>query len=167
MADQASVSAGAARPGPGSSGPSLSNGTPERQVIGGIAGFGTDVATLAELQAQLALIDLKQWVAQVRLHVVLMASGLVVALGAVPVVLLGVAALVASAWNLSDAWAMVLTGGVVLTVTLLLVATAALKIGSSFSCFRRSREELTRNLAWIKTVLLYSGRSVARRGRSG
>jgi hypothetical protein len=44
------------------------------------------------------------------------------------------------------------------------VLIAALRMPRSFDSFRRSREELVRNITWIKTVLVHSGRS-APRGR--
>jgi len=159
MADQASVKD--SHPHPRSS----ANGAPEQQVVGGIAGFGSDIATLAELQVQLALSDLRESLQLALIPLALLVVGIIGVLGAVPVVLLGVAALLATALKISSAWAMLMTGGVVLAVAFVVVAVSASKIGPSFSSFRRSREELIRNLSWIRTVLLYSGRSAPRRVR--
>jgi hypothetical protein len=157
MADQASVKDGPTHPR------STGNGAPEQRVVGGITGFGSDIATLAELQAQLAVTDLKESLQKGLLPLGLVLVGVICVTGALPVLLMGVAGLLAAALKISLAWAMLMTGGVVLTVALVVVAVSASKIGPSFSSFRRSREELTRNLAWIRTVLLYSGRSTQRR----
>jgi hypothetical protein len=157
MADQASLKAG--KPNPRAEG----NGTPESQVVGGIAGFGTDIATLAELQTRLALLDLKASVQKAALSLGLFAAALIGLTGALPVALAGVAVLLAGALRISLAWSLLLTGGVVLAAALATLVVSASKIGPSFTTFRRSHEELTRNLAWIRTVLLYSGRPVPRR----
>jgi uncharacterized membrane protein YqjE len=168
MADQASLRGG--DPGAGGvdrgNGRGNGNGTPEGQIVGGIAEFGNDIANLAELQAKLAMIDLKECISQVRWALALIVLGLVFILGALPVALLGLAELIAAALHLGAGWAMLLTGGVVLAVAVAAVVASALRLGSGFSSsFRRSREELTRNLAWIRTVLLYSGRGMPRRVR--
>jgi len=155
MADQAAVSGGKTGSG--------TNGSPEGRVVGGLADFGNDVATLAELQGKLALIDFKECLAKALIPLALVAVGLIVLLGAVPVVLLGAAALLAAALKIGSGQAMLLTGGGVLVLTATVVIVAALKLGPAFSSFNRSREELSRNLAWIRTVVLYSGRSVPRR----
>jgi hypothetical protein len=138
---------------------------PEKQVLGGITEFGNDIANLAELQARLALIDLRDCLQKALVPVALVGAGLIALIGALPVALLGLAGLLASALKISQAAAQLLTGGVALAVALGTVAAAALRIGPTFQSFRRSREELTRNLAWIRTVLLYSGRDLPRRGR--
>ena len=159
MADQASVKDGHPNPR------SFANGAPEQQVVGGITGFGSDIATLAELQAELAVADLKEALQKASLSLALIVIGVICAIGALPVALLGVAALLATALKISSPWAMVLTGGGVLGVALVVVAVSITKVGPSFASFRRSREELARNLAWVRTVLLYSGRSTQRRVR--
>jgi len=155
MANQAALSGG--RPGSGS------NGSPEGRVVGGLADFGNDVATLAELQGKLALIDLKECLGKALIPLVLVAVGLIVLLGAVPVVLLGAAELLAAALRIGTGQATLITGAVVLVLAASVVTVAALKVGPAFSSFNRSCEELSRNIAWIRTVVLYSGRSVPRR----
>jgi hypothetical protein len=159
MADQATVRDGHAPAR------SSDDGAPEKQVLGGIAEFGNDIATLAELQARLAVHDLKKCLHKLMVPAGLVGAGLFAVIGALPVLLLGVAGLLASALKISPAAASLLTGGVVLVVALGTIAVAGWRIPASFSSFRQSREELTRNLAWIRTVLLYSGRDVPRRGR--
>jgi len=155
MADQASVRDG--NPG------SATNGSPEGRVVGGIAELGNDIATLVELQAKLFTIDMKECLGKLLIPVSLLGGGLVLLLGAVPVALLGIATLLASATALSPGWAMFLTGLVALALAAALMVVAAMRIGPSLSSFTRSSEELTRNLAWIRTVLVHSGRQVPRR----
>jgi uncharacterized membrane protein YqjE len=159
MADQASVRVGNTDP------VVHTNGTPEGRVVGGITEFGNDVVNLVELQAKLALLDLKDCASQVAKPLALVAGGLSLILGTIPVLLLGVAALVATALNISNGWAQILTGGIVLITSAIIVGVAAMRIVPSFSSFRRSSEEFQRNAAWLRTILLYSGRNVARRGR--
>jgi hypothetical protein len=126
MADQASVRAGYPDSGDSASVNGNGNGSPEGRVVGGITEFGNDIATLAELQAKLALIDLKECFAHARVPLALLVVGLIFILGAVPVVLLGVAALVADAMKISAAWAMLVTAGVALVASGVVVVVGAL-----------------------------------------
>jgi len=80
-------------------------------------------------------------------------------------VLIGVAELLVSAFTIPERWALLLVGVVALAAAVALVAIAGAQFSRSFESFRRSREELIRNLSWIKTVITYSGRSVAQRRR--
>jgi len=109
---------------------SSTNGSSE-SVVGSIAGFGNDVANLAELQLRLAALDFKESAGRARLPLVLVGAGLVILLGSVPVAIGGLALLVAERFSIS-----------------------------SLESFRRSRDELVRNVSWIRTVLVHSGRPV-------
>ena len=127
-------------------------------VIGNLAEFAEDVATLAELQAKLASHDLKATISKATIPVGLMVAAAVLAVGAIPVLLIGVAELLAPLVGLSH-------GGSLLVVAILSLIAAAVvaflalpRLRHSFNSFQRSREELTRNIAWIKTVLVHSGR---------
>jgi hypothetical protein len=161
MVDQASVKDGrSAAVGAGSD-----NGSPEERLVGGLSDVTNDVATLVELQAKLAWLDLKQAIAHARVSAVLVVLGLVMINAALPVILLGAAAVVASVLKIGTGSAMLLTGGVVALVAAVVVAVAAPRIAPSFRGFRRSSEELSRNIAWIRTVLRYSGRKIPPRTR--
>src|SRR5207248_7609 len=81
MADQATVRGGDTR----------TNGAPPEGVVGSIAEFGNDIATLIELQAKLAAIDLKESAERATLPLALTLAGLVVLVASVPVALVGVA----------------------------------------------------------------------------
>jgi len=134
-------------------------------VIGGIAEFGNDVATLAELQVKLFAFDLKASVDRALFPLIVSVAGLLILVGSVPVVLIGVAQLLAMAMGIHLGWALLLVGLVTLVGAAAVAAIAATQFSGSFESFRRSREELVRNLSWIRTVLTHSGRSVPRRGR--
>jgi uncharacterized membrane protein YqjE len=132
-------------------------------VVSNIADFGNDIATLAELQAKLAAYDAKEAASRATFPLILLGSGAVVALASLPVILIGLADLIARWTRISGGMAQLVVG----LVSLLLAALACLMgaRGSlkSLDSFRRSREELTRNLSWIRTVLIYSGRTGGKR----
>jgi len=152
MADQASVNQSRGN----------GNGGGE-SVVGSIAGFGTDVANLADLQLKLATLDFNEATAKATLPLSLLVGGLVVLLGSVPVAIAGAALLIASALGISLGLTLLLTAIVVMIAAGASVAFAGLRLTRSFEVFRRSREELVRNISWIRTVLVQSGRTPPKR----
>jgi len=155
----------AGKPGEGNADGRSSNGTPEGRLVGGIAEFGNDIATLAELQYKLAMLDMSEATRKALIPLALMVVGASFILGALPVLLFGVAELIVSAFNIRIGWALLLTSVTTIVLAGAVLTICALRIPDSLSVFRRSREEFQRNLAWVKTVLLYSGRSMPRRFR--
>ncbi|WZP00470.1 phage holin family protein [Isosphaeraceae bacterium EP7] len=137
--------------------------TPLEGVVESVAGLGGDIASLAELQGKLALADLRESTSQATVPATLLATGVVVALSTVPVALVGLAYLVAESTGWRTSLAFLATAAAALAVALVVSYVGYLGLTKSFGSFRRSRDELTRNVSWIKTVLLHSGRSVAPR----
>lgn len=128
-------------------------------IAGGIGAFGNDLASLASLQAKLAGCDLRDSLVRAAPGLVALAVALLVLPAAAVVGLLGVADLIAGRWpDLSLAQARLWTAAGAAVVALALIAAGLLRIRSSGSAFRRSQEELQRNVAWIRTVLAHSGR---------
>ena len=128
-------------------------------VIGNLAELGGDIATLAELQVQLAVADAKESAAHAAIPLVLLGAGLVFTLAALPVALIGAAMILAEAMHLNQpGWAYLIVAAVVVAATVVLVLIGLPRLTKSFATLVRSKEELTRNVAWIKTVLANSGR---------
>jgi hypothetical protein len=152
MADQATVSQA------NGNGRSVPINAPASAVVRNLAEFGNDAATLAELQAKLAAIDMKEAGGRAAIPAGALAASLALLLGAIPVGLFGVADLIADHFRIRPGWALLMTAGGAALIALIVGAVAGLRLGKSFEVFRRSRDELTRNLAWIKTVLANSGR---------
>jgi len=132
-------------------------------VVGNITGFANDVATLVELQAKLAAMDFNECVTRAGGPLKLSLGGAVIMLGAVPVVLAGLGLLLADALHLSNGLALLIVGVGALIVAGVITAIAGPRISRSFESFRRTREEFERNLRWVKTVLIYSGRPASPR----
>jgi len=133
-------------------------------VVGNITEFGNDVVTLLELQAQLARLNFKEAMTRATIPLVLVVVGLALLLASLPVALLGIAALLASALSISTGWATLLTALVAAVIAGVVATVSLTRILGSLESFRHSREELARNISWIRTVLVHSGRS-APRGR--
>ncbi len=132
-------------------------------MVGNITDFANDIATLAELQAKLTVLDAKDAAAKATTPLIVLGVSLAVALASLPVILIGLADLIASSTQLSSGASQLIVG----LVALVLAGVAGF-VGwkgstGSLTTFRRSSEELTRNLSWIRTVLAYSGRSGGRR----
>lgn len=153
MADQATMSRGG---GP-------NNVASPLTVVGNIADFGNDIASLAELQAKLTLLDAKDAVARATTPLIVLVAGGALALASLPVILMGVAGVVASASKLSNPVALLVVGLVALVIAVVVALIGLKGSASSLTSFRRSSEELTRNISWVRTVLVYSGRGPGKR----
>jgi hypothetical protein len=145
---------------------SRSNGTNHGSplgVVSNIADFSNDIATLAELQAKLAAYDAKEAASRATIPLIILGAGSVLAVASLPVILIGVAELIATSAGISTGKAQLIVGLVALLLAVLACLFGARGSLQSLDSFRRSREELTRNLSWIRTVLVYSGRAGGKR----
>jgi hypothetical protein len=132
---------------------------PPRAVARNTADFFHDVATLGELQARLAAIDLRQGLAKVVVPAVVLAAGALIAMGTVPIALAALALVIAANTELSLAvcFGIALLVGLVLCGLLTVPAWIYLKGG--LDMFQRSRHELDRNVRWVKDTLKRLGQS--------
>ncbi len=153
MVDQASVNGrGTARvPGSGSA------------EFDGVAEFVDDLASLAELQAQLAAVDLREAARKSAVPIVLTVVGLAVVLASVPVALFGAGWLLAALLKIHLGWALLMTAGLAMALGGLVAWLGGRRLSHSFDSFRRSRKQLMLNLAWVRTVLVTSARPQPRR----
>ncbi len=129
-------------------------------VVGSLTEFGNDIATLIELQTKLAMIDLKESSAKAMVPSGMAALGIVLALAALPVALLGAADLLANAMTWSPGTSRLVVALVSVAVAGVLAFLGIKGLSASLQSFQRTREELTRNIQWIRTVIVHSGRSL-------
>ncbi len=165
MADQAAVTKtnGYAPSGENSGGDVSTTESGASAVVTNVAGFGEDLLNLAELQARLAALEVRQNLDLVKTGGAIIATGLVVAVSALPVGLVGIAELLVSEMGLKRGYAL-------LTVSITAILLAGAVVGLAAWGFRRKRigfplsgEELARNVNWVRTVLRQSGRLSFRR----
>jgi uncharacterized membrane protein YqjE len=118
-----------------------------------------DVIELSELQAQLLTLDVKQSVAKARACLVLAVIGACMLLGTIPVALLALAALLVEQldWSYAGAAAVAALAGLLIAGVVFGVAYGYIKKG--LVSFDRSREELRRNIAWVKSALRTRGQA--------
>ncbi len=127
--------------------------TPMPDVAGSVSGLTHDVIELSELQAKLFMLDVKKTSQRTRTCLILAVIGICVLLGSIPVALLALAELLIE----QLAWSRAAALGV---ATLVGLALSAIFAGAAYSILRsgllslqRSREELKRNIAWVKSML--------------
>jgi hypothetical protein len=132
-------------------------------VVSNVAGFGEDLLNLVELQAKLAVLEARQNLDVVKTGGTLIATGLVVAVAALPVGLVGIAELLVSEMGWKRGYALL-----TVAVIAILIAGSCASVGASWLRRKRlgfplSAEELARNVNWVRTVLRQSGRLSFRR----
>jgi hypothetical protein len=127
--------------------------SPPNEVAKGMGELTHDIVSLAELQFELFRIDCREGIKRMLIPVALLLVAGIVAVGTVPIALMLIAELLTQAAGLSRAAAF--------SIAALSGFIVALAMGvAGWSClrgvvgmFERSREELTRNMAWIRHVL--------------
>jgi putative superfamily III holin-X len=122
-------------------------------VTASFAELAHDVIELGELQAQLLATDIKCSSRKARTSMILAVIGICVLLGSVPVALVTVAAIFVEqlGWSQTAALGVATFLGIVLSAGFL--AATWLRLRTGLSAMQRSREELSRNVAWIKASL--------------
>jgi hypothetical protein len=141
----------------------MSNGrkpiaSPPDDLIGGVSAFGGNLAMLASLQGQLFGADAKEAGSQAAPGIGAVALAYFLISGAITVALVGAGLMVAEAAGWSMGLGLLAAAGGTVLVAAVLGALGLRRVRKSGAAFRRSREELDRNIAWIQTVLSYSGR---------
>jgi hypothetical protein len=128
--------------------------SPAQEVRRNLAGVGEDLMSLFELQGKLLACDVKEASQRVVLAIALIVGAAVLALGCVPVILMGLGWGLAELSGLSLPLALLIVGGVAL-----LLAAGAVWWGATLSrrivtVFKRSYCEFKHNLDWIKKVFM-------------
>jgi uncharacterized membrane protein YqjE len=139
-------------------GPVASRDRQNNGVIEGVSSFGTDLAALAMLQARLAACDLRDSTRQAIPSLVGMIAFGTIGVACTVVGLAGLALWLAEVFQARTGIVMMVVALAGLVIAGIASVFLARSLVSSFSYFRRSQEELDRNLAWIKTTLVHSGR---------
>lgn len=112
-----------------------------------------DLVMLAELQAKLLELDLKQGLQRVVRHGILLVMGGLLIVGAVPVVIIALALTLAQELPISLAAAYWLTLLAVLLAGGLLIFAAMLRLRQVTNVFARSKAEWRCNVEWLKETL--------------
>ncbi len=112
-----------------------------------------DILSLAELQFELFRRDCREGLRGLLIPVVLLLFAGIVAAGTLPVALIVLAELLAQAGGLSRAAAFAVAAASGLIVAAPLGVVGWYRIRGAATVFERSREELARNMTWIKNVL--------------
>jgi hypothetical protein len=128
-------------------------------VMRGVAGFGESLLTLTELQARLARIEVMQNLEAARAGVFLAAgSGFAIFAGLI-LMLAGIAELLVSELGVRRGIALMSVAAFAIAAGAGCLALATSRLRARRLGFPLSREELARNLNWLRTVLRQSGRS--------
>jgi hypothetical protein len=125
----------------------------EPNVATSFSGLAHDVIELGELQAQLFVHDVKSTTQKTRTSLLLSVVGACVLLGSVPVLLFALAELFVEqfGWPRSAGFAVAAVVGIAASAGILAAAWNRLSVG--LHSMQRSRDELSRNIAWIKSSL--------------
>ena len=124
-----------------------------RAVMGNVTDVMHDITHLLELQAKLFATDSKAATRRALLPIVAMVVGVCVLLGCVPVGLLAAAEVVQIEAGLSRPLSLVCAAGAGLILAVALLAVGWWRLRRGFHEFDRSRNELLRNIAWVKQTL--------------
>jgi hypothetical protein len=121
--------------------------------------FVGDFSSLAELQLKLAEVDAKETLQRASMPTVGLVIVAAVLMGTVPVLLIGLGFVLATAMGISQGAALLIVGLIVAALAAVLGWFALVAFLKSFESFRRSREEFVRNVNWIRSVLAQSTRT--------
>lgn len=134
----------------------ITNGHPkakEPNVVASFSGLAHDVVELGELQVQLLTLDAAAAWQRMRTGLVLVVVAACLLLGSIPIALLIIAEALVEFAGWSRTASLGVAAGIGLVAAGVIAAVAWHRLKAMCATFDRSREEFTRNLAWIKSSL--------------
>lgn len=117
-----------------------------------------DVGDLAELQWELLQADMEDARQRATGPLITLVVIAVIALGAVPVLLLSLGELLAYYAEWPTGWAYLLVVAITAVAIGITAKVAINRLGKATKTFQRSREELTANIRWMRQVVKAHGR---------
>ncbi len=127
---------------------------PERRPLGAnIASLVRDLARMMDLHSQLLALDVKQFWWNARLGLTISVISGIAILGSFPVLLFGFAETLQRVTGLSHETCLLALGTMFVVGGICVLWLAVIRIGKAAESFRRSQEELTENLKWVRDVL--------------
>jgi hypothetical protein len=125
----------------------------ESNITASFSGLAHDAIELAELQAQLLKLDVQAAGRNGGISAALLVVGACLLLGCVPVALAALAEGFIAQWAWTRAGAYGTAAAIGLAVSAVAGAAAWYRVRSALAALHRSRDELNRNIAWIKSNL--------------
>ena len=126
---------------------------PHRPLGTNIASLVRDLARMGDLQLQLLTLDIQQFWSSARAGLIVGLLASMGILGSLPVLLFGLAGLLERVSGWSPEICRLAIGTVMTVSGAVLVWTAVVRIGRAAECLKRSKDELTQNLKWVREVL--------------
>jgi uncharacterized membrane protein YqjE len=126
---------------------------PARAFTRHASGFARDVSTLADLQLKLFSSDLQETLSRMAVPLFLVVASSVMAAAALPLILVGFAFLIVYYADWAIAWSMLVIAVGTTLVAAITGAIAYRSLRRSVKALDRSKQELLRNVNWIKMVL--------------
>ena len=127
---------------------------PEIRPLGtNLASLVRDIARLLDLQLQLLALDVKQFWSKARVGITVSLLAAIAILGALPVLLFGIAEMLQRMTGWSHEVCL-LTLGMTFTIGGVCVLwLAVIRVGQAATSMKGSQEELAQNLKWVREVL--------------
>jgi hypothetical protein len=122
-------------------------------VTASVTGLAHDAIELAELQVRLLKLDVRSAARNGQRGLALGVGGVCLLLGCVPVALLALAEVFVAQFGWSQAAALGAAAAIGLAASAVAAAAAWQRMRAGLSSLERSRDELNRNIAWIKSQL--------------
>jgi hypothetical protein len=117
------------------------------------SGLAHDVIELGELQAQLFVHDVKCTTRKTRTSLILGVVGVCILLGSVPVLLIALGELFIEQFGWSQSAGLAVSALIGIAVSLGILALGWNRFNVGLDSIQRSRDEFSRNIAWIKASL--------------
>lgn len=118
-----------------------------------VGAFANDAVTLTELQSQLLAADMRECSRLIWVPSLFLLSGLALGLACFPIALVTLALSLVEFLQMSYFMAFLIVTGVGAIASALLCIFSWMQVRQRMAVLQRSRDELLRNLSWIKRVI--------------